>query len=200
MVGAFFAALRPSELDLYAQAMESRRAQADEVEQARQRELQRLRYEVDLTRRQYDRMDPDNRLVAAELERRWEQALRALRDAEEEMRRDRQERNKVVPLHVPRELRESFSTFGESLPKLWQSSAISQAQRKALLRCLVDKVVLQRTEDKYDVLQVRIVWRGDVVLMKARRWKVLAPSMDHGFDAGLPSATGAATLGWGLSC
>jgi hypothetical protein len=47
------------------------------------------------------------------------------------------------------------------LPQIWEDPATTDAQRKALLRCLVDKVVLDRGE--HDVAQVRIVWRGGAV-------------------------------------
>jgi Xaa-Pro aminopeptidase len=67
VVDAFFQALSPLEIDIYEQAMQSRHAQRQEDRRAQERELQRLRYEVQLARRQYDRVDPDNRLVANEL-------------------------------------------------------------------------------------------------------------------------------------
>ena len=158
---AFLAALSPADLDLYEQAMTARRDQRDQVDAAQQRELERLRYEVQLARRQYDRVDPDNRLVASELERRWETALRALRVAEEGVDRARSERDKVVPLRVPRELRAAFTSLGASLPGLWRKDTLRPAQKKALMRCLVDKVVVhRRTRDR---VVARIVWRGGAV-------------------------------------
>ena len=65
--------------------MQSRKQQWREVATAQQRELQRLRYEVELARRQFDRVNPDNRLVASELERRWESALRELQRLSSEL-------------------------------------------------------------------------------------------------------------------
>lgn len=162
VVEAFFKALAPAELDLYEQAVQARSAQWSEVDAAQERELQRLRYEAHLARRQYDRVDPDNRLVAGELERRWEDTLRALREAEERIERARKDRDKVVPLHVPRDLRAAFTSLGESLPTLWEHPTLRRAQRKALLRCLIDKVVLRRLEQR-DRVQTRIVWRGGEV-------------------------------------
>jgi DNA invertase Pin-like site-specific DNA recombinase len=162
VVDAFFQALAPAELDVYEQAMQSRRAQWSEVEIAQDRELQRLRYEADLARRQYDRTDPDNRLVASELERRWEVALRELHEAEQRTESARQDRDKVVAIHLPSELRAAFSSLGESLPRLWEQPTLDRAQRKALLRCLIDKVVLQRREQR-DHVHTRIVWRGGEV-------------------------------------
>lgn len=161
VVDAFFQALSPAELDLYEQAMQRRRDQSSEIDAARERELQRLRYEVHLARRQFDRVDPDNRLVAGELEKRWESALRALSGAEEKFEQLRRERDKVVPLRVPRELRAAFSSLGQSLPSLWKQPTLHRAQKKSLLRCLIDKVVAHRKNR--DCVGVRVVWRGGAV-------------------------------------
>lgn len=163
VVNAFFAALQPAELDLYSEALQAHQDQAKELVAAQQRELQRLQYEADLARRQYDRVDPDNRLVAGELERRWEAALRELRETEQRMRSEQQARDNVIALHVPQKLRESFSALGERLPKIWSSPLLHQAQRKALLRCLVDKVVLHRCDAAWETVRVRVVWRGGAV-------------------------------------
>jgi DNA invertase Pin-like site-specific DNA recombinase len=161
VVAAFFEALAPAELALYDHALQARRDQQAEIDRAHVRELQRLRYEVDLARRQFDRVDPDNRLVAGELERRWEAALRTLREAEARVAEARAARDKVVPIGLSRELRTAFEALGQSLPALWATSTLRRAHRKALLRCLVDKVVVHR--DGRDRIQTRIVWRGGAV-------------------------------------
>jgi hypothetical protein len=160
VVAAFFQALAPVELALYEQAMQQRRQQQDAVERAHQLTLQRLRYEADLARRRYERVDPENRLVADELERRWEAALQALHDAEEHYHR-LQQANKVVPLSIPRTLRTAFTSLGTSLPTVWHQDTMSRAQRKALWRCLIDKVVLHRVTR--DTIRTRMVWRGGAV-------------------------------------
>lgn len=160
IVRVFFQALVPAELDLYEEAVAERKSRISQVRAAKERELERLRYEVNLARRQYDRVDPDNRLVASELERRWEVALRELRDAENEIRSAQEARDKVILLHVPKKLRESFTEFGEKLPKIWDTDLLQQNQRKALLRCLIDKVVLHRNKEKREYISARLVWRG----------------------------------------
>jgi DNA invertase Pin-like site-specific DNA recombinase len=78
---AFFEALSPVELDLYEKAMAGREKMKDEAQHARQQQLEQFRYQAELARRRFERADPDNRLVAAELERRWEAALRELKQA-----------------------------------------------------------------------------------------------------------------------
>jgi DNA invertase Pin-like site-specific DNA recombinase len=156
---AFFEALSPAEFNAYERALETRRQSDREIEAAQERELQRLRYEADLARRQYDRVDPDNRLVASELERRWEVALRALQGAEQDFERRREERQRAIEARIPKELRTALESLGRSMPQLWESGSVGLAHRKALLRCLVDKVVLKR-EAPGDRIHVRIVWKG----------------------------------------
>src|SRR5262249_59676304 len=62
---------------------------------------------------------------------------------------------------VPPDLREAFRSLGQALPTLWSEETFSRAQRKALLRCLIDKVVLDRRAP--DTIATRIVWRGGAV-------------------------------------
>jgi hypothetical protein len=107
-------------------------------------------------------VDPDNRLVAAELERRWEVALRTLKQAEETCARQQQEQERAPILPV--ELQEAFAAIGQRLPDLWESDVLSRENKKALLRCLIDKVVIHRKIP--EVVHTRIVWRGgDVTAM-----------------------------------
>lgn len=157
VVEQFFAAFSQSELDLYAQALQQSDQQQAQLQRAHEQQFQRLRYEADLAERQYQHADPENRLVAAELERRWEQALEALQQAEETWQRQQCQRPQLESL-TP-EIRRALEQAGKGLPQLWsREDFFSQAQRKALLRCLIDKVVVQRTAA--DCVRARIVWKG----------------------------------------
>lgn len=64
----------------------------------------------------------------------------------------------VVLFVLTAELQATFSPIGQRLPQLWGTPVLSQPQRKALLRCLIDKVALHRVARSQ--VQVRIVWRG----------------------------------------
>ena len=161
VVVAFFDALAPAELDLYEQALAQRQQQQAELDQAQRYSVQRLEYEADQARRRYEQVDPAYRLVAAELERRWEAALQALQEAQEHYARLRPVPEDAMAMTIPPALREAFSTLGHSLPTLWHQDTVSRAQRKALLRCLIDKVVLHRVTP--DTITTRIVWRGGAV-------------------------------------
>lgn len=157
VVTAFFEALSPVELDVYSQAMAAQRQQSAQMTQAHQQQLDRLKYEAALCERQFRRADPDNRLVAAELERRWEAALRELKGAEAAYAQ-REQRAESVACPLSPELQAAFVDIGRKLPDLWSTDVLSQQQRKALLRCLIDKVVVHRAQR--DMVQTRIVWKG----------------------------------------
>jgi DNA invertase Pin-like site-specific DNA recombinase len=155
VVGAFFAALSPIELDAYTEALKAQQHTIDTIEHAHQQQLERLRYQVALAERQYNQVDPDNRLVAAELEKRWESTLRELRQAEEDYAKRQlpQPERSLSPA-----LKTAFTDIGKKLPELWQGDVLNRMQKKALLRCLIDKVVIHRIAR--DQVQTRIVWKG----------------------------------------
>jgi len=117
VVAAFFEALSPVELDAYQRAMAAQKENLGRIDIAQEHQLQRLRYEVQLASRQFRRVDPDNRLVAAELERRWEEALRALKQAEETITQHQQLVKK--PIELSEELRVAFSTEIDARREFW---------------------------------------------------------------------------------
>jgi hypothetical protein len=108
-----------------------------------------------LAERQFMKSDPDNRLVTSELERRWEASLRELNEAEQQLA-DKQEH--APSYMIPADILEMLRDIGPRLPELWHAKLLKTSQQKALLRSLVDKVVVHRLTA--DQVQTRIVWRG----------------------------------------
>jgi DNA invertase Pin-like site-specific DNA recombinase len=158
VVAAFFLALAPLELDAYAQAVARQQITDDQLDQARHQRLERLHYEAALAERHFLRVDPDNRLVAAELEQRWEAALAHVKRAEDDDARQSAQPQRLLALRP--EMEQAFRAIGQRLPELWRQGVISQIHKKALLRCLIDKVVVQRQRSAPDTVHVRIVWKG----------------------------------------
>jgi hypothetical protein len=154
---AFLEAVAPAEMDAWVHARKAQRQADDALRRAEEQQVERLRYQATLAERQFKRVDPDNRLVAAELERQWEGALIELRRAEEAMAR-RKAATATEPVAIAPRLRSQVVALGRRLPELWADPTVSRAHRKALLRCLIDKVVMRRAER--DRAAVRIVWRG----------------------------------------
>jgi DNA invertase Pin-like site-specific DNA recombinase len=156
VVNAFLEAFSAIELDAYARALAAQKEADAQIERAHQHQLARLHYQAQFTQRQFNHVDPDNRLVAAELERRWEEALRALKHAEETYLQ--QQKLAPSPLALPTELKEAFMAIGQKLAQIWPQNLLDRQHKKALLRCLIDKVVLHRLTK--DSAQARIIWRG----------------------------------------
>lgn len=156
VVETFFQALLPVELDVYARAVAAQQTIHDQLEQASLHHLERLRYAAALAERQFNRVDPDNRLVAASLEQRWEAALVALKQAEEAYALRQRPALPLVALSA--DLEQAFRAIGQHLPALWKQGLIKPEQKKALLRCLIDKVIIHRATR--ECVQTRIVWKG----------------------------------------
>ncbi len=151
VVQAFIEVLQPAQLDALEAILASQQAERNRLERQWQEQLKRAQYEVHQAERQYDAVDPENRLVAAELERRWETKLQQLRQVEEDFHLFQQT---PIPVTIPPKLRELFQHVSSRLPELWPS--LSNAQKKELLRSLIQRVIIRRPA--LDQLAVRIVW------------------------------------------
>jgi hypothetical protein len=156
VVQAFFEAVAPAELEVWERSQAAQRQAEEAMARSEAQQIERLRYQAGLAERQFDKVDPDNRNVAAELERRWEAALRELHQAEEGFAQ--RQASRVRPLEISADVRSAFLETGRRLPALWQDPALGAERKKALLRCLIDKVVAHRCAP--DRIAVRIVWRG----------------------------------------
>lgn len=159
VVQLFLDAFSSVELDLHDKVVENARQERDEVLRSHQQQLDRLRYQARLAERQFNQSDPDNRLVTAELERRWEQALRDLKAAEEAFECQQQQCPSLPSLDAA--TRKALENVGKNLPELWAQGRLSQQQKKALLRSLIDKVVIHRAAR--DTVHTRVVWKGGEV-------------------------------------
>jgi hypothetical protein len=160
VAAAFLEAIAPAEIEAWSRARKAQH-QADEAfRRAEAQQVERLRYQAALAERQFHRVDPDNRLVAAELERRWEAALVELRRAEAALAH-RTAAASAEPDTIDPRLHAKVVSLGQRLPGLWADPGVSRAHKKALLRCLIDKVVLRRSAR--DRAAVRLVWRGGAV-------------------------------------
>jgi DNA invertase Pin-like site-specific DNA recombinase len=105
-------------------------------------------------RRQYDAVEPENRLVARSLERSWEDKLRAVEAIEQEYQRWRSEE----PLVIGEAERAALQSLGENLPQIWHAATTLPADRKRILRFVVQEVVLDQKRAPGQVW-LKIVWK-----------------------------------------
>ena len=146
-------AIAPLGMKAAIQALEN--LQGDDDQRLRQKELalEQARYEAARTQRQYDAVDCTNRLVASELERRWNGALAALRGLEEELESLRREQ----PGPLSPNTKEELLALAEDLSKLWNHASSSPEFKKRILRAVLVEIVARCEED---VVHLVLHWQG----------------------------------------
>jgi DNA invertase Pin-like site-specific DNA recombinase len=148
-------ALEPASLELSLRAAQDVREERDRLHRHWEQQLERARYESARAERQYQTVEPENRLVARTLERRWEEALSNQRRLEDEYDRFRREQ----PPRLSEDELARIAALSRDIPALWGASATTSAERKEVIRLLIERVVvLVRKDTEY--VDVTIHWRG----------------------------------------
>ncbi|MBV8868487.1 MAG: recombinase family protein [Acetobacteraceae bacterium] len=114
-------------------------------------ELQQARYEASLAERRYAACDPDNRLIAAQLERAWETALRRVEACQSRLDKERDVQPSVDP--------DALHGLADDLSAAWNAPGASNRTRQRLVRALVTEIVADVDEATREVVLV-IHWRG----------------------------------------
>jgi DNA invertase Pin-like site-specific DNA recombinase len=117
-------------------------ARAAETDAARRQHVERMRYEAELARRRYMKVDPDNRLVADSLEAEWNDKLRRHADAAEDYER----RSKQQAVSLGAEVQRRILDLAEQLPRIWQDPRVEARERKRIVRLLIDDVTLIKSQ------------------------------------------------------
>jgi hypothetical protein len=119
-------------------AIDQHAHRGDERLAQKQLALEQAQFEVARARRQFDAVDPDNRLVAAELERRWNEAIKTHSVLEQELQMLRAHR----PAAMSRSAREALLKLGEDLPALWHHPMTSAQLKKRIVRTVLHEIVV----------------------------------------------------------
>ena len=156
-------ALTPDRLALAIAALGELENEARALERQWSLKRERARYEAERARRQYDAVEPENRLVARSLERVWEDKLRQAEQIDIEYESWRRQQ----PISLAAADRAQIISLGEDLPKLWDAASV--VERKQILRLVVKEVVLDQRPESGQVW-IRIIWQtGAVSEHKVRR-------------------------------
>ena len=145
--------LAPLGIEAAVAALQIRHGAEDDRIKQKMLAVEQARYEAGRAQRQYDAVDSSNRLVAAELERRWNAALRAQTDLEEELETLRKER----PAGLSEEQRRTLLGLGADLRRLWEHPQSQPEWRKRIVRTVMTEILV--TADGADV-QLLLHWRG----------------------------------------
>lgn len=151
-------ALAPDRLAIALAVLEQLEAEDAALRKQWQLRRERARYEAERARRQYDAVEPENRLVARTLERLWEEKLRAVEQIEQEFQGWLRQHQVVVSA----EDRHDILALGEDLPALWHAPTTTPADRKQILRLLVDSVILDQHREQGKVW-FQINWQTGAV-------------------------------------
>jgi DNA invertase Pin-like site-specific DNA recombinase len=148
--------VQPAAIEAATMAAEEQSQQDDQVLRAWEREREAARYAAHRAQKQYDLSDPENRLVADELERRWNEALRRLQDVE--LRIDQHNRQQAA---LVRPTKEQFEHLAGDLETVWNSPNTDVRLKKRIVRALIHEVIADVDSDR-GVLILIIHWKGGI--------------------------------------
>lgn len=153
-----FEALAPAQLKLALQAVEQLQQERQALQHQWEQQLEQARYEVQLAQRQYDAVDPTYRLVAAELERRWNDKLEALQKLEKAYTDAQRQARFTVNVEEKR----AMEKLAQDLPAVWNAPTTTDAERKQMLRYAIEEVQLDGVTTPGKIA-IRITWNSGAV-------------------------------------
>lgn len=148
-------ALEPAALELSMKAREDAAQERKRLGKHWQQRLQRAHYDVELAERRYQAVDPENRLVASALEKRWEATLQEERQLQEEYDRFLCE----APPQLSDAERGRIEALAADIPTLWSAERTANADRKEIIRCIVERVTVHVRSDS-EFVDATIHWAG----------------------------------------
>jgi DNA invertase Pin-like site-specific DNA recombinase len=146
--------IQPLALEAALDAADQVLTQQSDRTRALQLELEQARYEARLAARRYEAIDPENRLVAAELESRWNTALSRVREMESRVAQAEQESVSATVIN-----RDELLALAEDLPGVWASPFSDPSLKKRITRILIQEIVADVDERTQEVVLV-IHWIG----------------------------------------
>ena len=136
------------------EAAEKMKRHAEEQRRSVELEWEQARYQAKLSARRYEAVDPDNRLVAAELEVRWNTALKKARELEDRLRDfDVGTKRPAIPD------KEILLSLAQDLPAVWNAASSETGLKQRIVRILVEEVVADVDEEKQEIVLL-IHWAG----------------------------------------
>ena len=144
-------AVEPMAVEAAFKAERMHQEQKEDQQRILDLEMQQARYEASLAERRYAACDPENRLIAAQLEKNWEAALRRVRDLEARRPGDKQPDLEVDP--------NAFANLADNLAAAWNAPGVTMRARQQLLRTLIADIIVNVDDNVRDVV-LTIHWRG----------------------------------------
>jgi len=155
IVNRILEAVKPQQIEIAVKAFEELERRESAIDNQWRMRIERVEYEAGLAQRRYEEVDPANRLVAATLEKRWNEALLAVEAAKQEHR----ECQRQDPITATDEQKAALLSLAKDLPRLWKAPTTNDKDRKRILRLLLKDVTVEKLpEPKQIILHLR--WQG----------------------------------------
>jgi DNA invertase Pin-like site-specific DNA recombinase len=148
-------ALEPAALEISLKVAEDVEAERQRLHQHWAQRLERARYEAERACRQYNAVEPENRLVARTLERHWEEALAREETVKAEYARFLAQQ----PPTLSAQEREVIRHLSADIPALWHAPTTTAADRQAIIRQLVERVVVT-VQGESEKVELQVHWIG----------------------------------------
>jgi hypothetical protein len=153
---AVLEALQPAGVQAALAALEQVGAEHDTKRQALELTLEKARYEAQRARRQYDLVEPENRLVAGELERRWNEALKRVTEVEAQRAALESQQGELSE-----EQRHRLLHLGQDLRVVWQHPAAPEALKKRIVRTILQEIIIDTIPQPPEHI-LHLHWHGGV--------------------------------------
>jgi DNA invertase Pin-like site-specific DNA recombinase len=155
VTGQVLAAVAPAALEVSMAAAAQAEDERAALDKLRRQRLERARYAADRARRQYQLAEPENRLVTRQLEAEWESALAEAGRLEADYQRFTEEQ----PVTLTAFERAAIRALAADIPRVWHAPTTTQADRKELLRILIEDITVNVAGDS-ELVDVTITWAG----------------------------------------
>jgi DNA invertase Pin-like site-specific DNA recombinase len=146
--------VQPAAIEASVLASQELGRQQDDILDALHRDVEAARYAAERAQRQYDASDPENRLVTAELERRWNVALQHVREIEERI-----EQHGAAADASPAASLEELYQLSQQLETIWTDPATSVRLKKRIVRTLIEEVLVD-VDSSASELVLTLHWKG----------------------------------------
>jgi DNA-binding transcriptional MerR regulator len=151
-------AITPATIELALAALTSLEERDCEIGSQWRMRIERARYDMDLAERRYEAVDPANRLIAATLEQRWNDAMQRLQELEAELAAFERQTLRAVTTEQKRQILQ----LAGDLPKLWAASTTTPRDRKRILRLLVSDITVTKGPER-KIIRLHIRWQGGAI-------------------------------------
>ena len=160
----FFEAIRPSNFNILEEVLLKEQEDFERLSENWKQNIMRAEYNEKIAGKRYRNVDSDNRLVASELEKEWEEKIVELNSLKQEFEIFQLQKKSTF---IEPKLKEELKNISEHLSEIWHKEQITNEHKKRLIRAIIDKVIVKKINETE--VEIKIIWTsGHYTIIKAR--------------------------------